>query len=120
MSACMKTLQNSQPLVNTQIQTTVLVIFSVSLLFIGIGQTAITTLGIPYIDDNVKAAQSSLYIAITIGVRILGPLLGYYLGSYCTTKFVDLSQDVDTSDSNFIGAWWLGKMQFFTIYHDYA
>jgi MFS family permease len=112
MSDCISSLQNSQPIVNTKIQTTVFVILSVSLLFIGIGQTALTTLGIPYIDDNVKAAQSSLYIAITIGVRILGPLLGYYLGSYCLTRYVDLSKDVDTKDVNFIGAWWLGKMHF--------
>jgi fucose permease len=95
---------------NTKIQSIVFVTFSVSLLFIGIGQTALATLGIPYIDDNVKSAQSAAYIAITIGVRILGPLLGYYLGSYCTTISVDLSQNVNTIDNNFIGAWWLGKL----------
>lgn len=88
---------------------------SLSLLLIGIGQTALMTLGIPFIDDNVKAAQSSLYIAITIGVRILGPLLGYYLASYCLSLYVDLSQDVDPSDNNFIGAWWLGKIPTYTF-----
>lgn len=86
-----------------------MLILSLSLLFIGIGQTALMTLGIPFIDDNVKAAQSSLYIAITIGVRILGPLLGYYLASYCLTLYVDLNKHVDPNDNNFIGAWWLGK-----------
>jgi MFS family permease len=100
---------SQQPSLNTKIQSIVFVTFSVSLLFIGIGQTALATLGIPYIDDNVKSAQSATYIAITIGVRILGPLLGYYLGSYCTTISVDLSQNVNTIDNNFIGAWWLGK-----------
>lgn len=86
-----------------------LVILAVSLLGIGIGQTAIATLGIPYIDDNVKSKQSPLYMAITIGVRILGPALGYYLGSICIRQYVDLSMDVDHTDPNFIGAWWLGK-----------
>lgn len=86
-----------------------LVILAVSLLGIGIGQTAIATLGIPYIDDNVKSKQSPLYMAITIGVRILGPALGYYLGSICIRQYVDLSMNVDHTDPNFIGAWWLGK-----------
>lgn len=87
-----------------------LVILAVSLLGIGIGQTAIATLGIPYIDDNVKSKQSPLYMAITIGVRVLGPALGYYLGSFCIRLYVDLSKDVDHTDPNFVGAWWLGKL----------
>lgn len=40
---------------------TVLIIFFVSLLFIGIGATAVYTLGIPYIDDNVATRESPLY-----------------------------------------------------------
>lgn len=86
-------------------------ILAVSLLGIGIGQTAIATLGIPYIDDNVKSKQSPLYMAITIGVRVLGPALGYYLGSLCIRQYVDLTMEVDHTDPNFIGAWWLGKFR---------
>lgn len=88
----------------------VLAILAVSLLGIGIGQTAIATLGIPYIDDNVKSKQSPLYMAITIGVRILGPALGYYLGSICVRLYVDPGKDVSHTDPNFVGAWWLGKL----------
>lgn len=87
----------------------VLGILAVSLMGIGIGQTAIATLGIPYIDDNVKSKQSPLYMAITIGVRVLGPALGYYLGSFCIRMYVDLTKNVDPTDPNFVGAWWLGK-----------
>lgn len=94
---------------DSELKSVVLVILAVSLLGIGIGQTAIATLGIPYIDDNVKSKQSPLYMAITIGVRILGPALGYYLGSICIRQYVDLSMTVDHTDPNFIGAWWLGK-----------
>lgn len=86
-----------------------MLILAASLCGIGIGQTAISTLGIPYIDDNVKSKQSPLYMAITIGVRVLGPALGYYLGSLCIRHYVDLSVDVDPTDPNFVGAWWLGK-----------
>jgi hypothetical protein len=82
----------------------------VSLLGIGVGQTAIATLGIPYIDDNVKSKQSPLYMAITIGVRVLGPALGYYLGSFCMRIYVDPTLNVNHTDANFIGAWWLGKL----------
>ena len=78
---------------------------------IGIGQTAIATLGIPYIDDNVKSKQSPLYMAVTIGVRILGPALGYYIGSFCMRRFVVLSIDMHHDDPNFIGAWWLGELK---------
>lgn len=86
----------------------VLIILAVSLLGIGIGQTAIATLGIPYIDDNVQSKQSPLYMAITIGVRILGPAIGYYLGSLCMRWSYDFSNRINT-DPGFIGAWYVGK-----------
>lgn len=61
---------------DNDIRSYVLIILAVSLLGIGVGQTAIATLGIPCIDDNVKSKQSPLYMAITIGVRVFGPALG--------------------------------------------
>lgn len=90
--------------------TIVLVLFFISLLGVGFGQTAVYTLGIPYIDDNVANRESPLYFAITIGVRILGPSLGFVLGSFCTRIYVDLSftPDINPSDPRWIGAWWLG------------
>lgn len=39
----------------------VLAIFFISLLGVGMGQTAVYTLGIPYIDDNVASKESPLY-----------------------------------------------------------
>lgn len=97
---------------SSQAQTTnkVLVIFFVSLLGVGMGQTAVYTLGIPYIDDNVASRESPLYFAITIGVRILGPALGFILGSLCTLLYVDLSADpqITQKDPRWVGAWWLG------------
>lgn len=39
----------------------VLAIFFISLLGVGMGQTAVYTLGIPYIDDNVATRESPLY-----------------------------------------------------------
>lgn len=45
----------------SQVTTTVLSIFFVSLFLVGIGATAVNTLGIPYIDDNVAPKESPLY-----------------------------------------------------------
>lgn len=92
---------------NTQI---VLIIFFVSMLGVGIGQTAVYTLGIPFIDDNVASRESPLYFSITIGVRILGPSFGFLLGAFCTSLYADLSTDpvMDTNNPRWVGAWWLG------------
>lgn len=47
---------------HSQITTVVLCIFFMSLLGIGVGQTAVATLGIPYIDDNVASRESPIYL----------------------------------------------------------
>ncbi|XP_031619766.1 solute carrier organic anion transporter family member 74D isoform X2 [Contarinia nasturtii] len=94
---------------HSQIRNVILGIFFMSLLFVGIGQTAVSTLGIPYIDDNVASKESAVYIAITIGVRILGPAAGFILGSFCTRLYVDLSDPgFGPSDPKWVGAWYLG------------
>ena len=48
--------------------------------------------------------------AITIGVRILGPALGFILGSVCTLLYADLSKNpqILPTDPRWVGAWWLG------------
>lgn len=51
-----------------------------------------------------------LNVAITIGVRILGPAAGFILGSFCTRYYVDLSNPgFGPSDPKWVGAWYLGK-----------
>lgn len=69
----------------SQVTNSVLGIFFLSLLMIGLGTTAVNTLGIPYIDDNVAPQESPLYFGITIGIRIFGPVCGFLLGSICTS-----------------------------------
>lgn len=105
--------------INSELKMMVLVILACSLLGIGIGQTAISTLGIPYIDDNVASKDSPMYIAITIGVRILGPAGGFILGSFCTRIAVNLQETaLSPSDPKYIGAWWLGKLFFYFFIYD--
>ncbi|KAL7734099.1 hypothetical protein ACLKA6_011781 [Drosophila palustris] len=96
---------------HTKITVIVLCIFFGSLLSSGIGQTAVATLGIPYIDDNVGSKQSPMYMAVTIGMRILGPASGFIVGSFCTRWYVNFSNPgFDASDPRWIGAWWLGPV----------
>ncbi|RWS28880.1 Solute carrier organic anion transporter family member 1C1-like protein [Leptotrombidium deliense] len=88
-------------------------LFFITRLLIGIGSTAVTTLGIPYIDDNVAPKESPLYFGITIGVRIFGPVFGFLLGALCTGvhvgfPFTEQSTAVTPNDPQWIGAWWLG------------
>lgn len=47
--------------IQAKVTTIVLAIFFISLLGVGMGQTAVYTLGIPYIDDNVATKESPLY-----------------------------------------------------------
>lgn len=49
----------------SNITSIVLLIFTICLLTIGVGQTAVSTLGIPYIDDNVASRESPIYIGKT-------------------------------------------------------
>ncbi len=46
--------------------TVVLAIFFLSLLGIGMGRTAVETLGIPYMDDNVANRESPTYFGIIV------------------------------------------------------
>lgn len=74
--------------IQSKIKTLVLAIFFTSLLGVGMGQTAVYTLGIPYIDDNVASRESPLYFAITIGKRI-----DIYVKYTCITDFLYFQRD---------------------------
>lgn len=102
---------STRPLSQNRITHVVLSVFFISLLFIGIGATAVYTLGIPYIDDNVANRESPLYFGITIGVRIFGPVFGFLLGSYCTSVYVNFpfeTSNLSPGNPHWVGAWWLG------------
>ncbi|XP_031371249.1 solute carrier organic anion transporter family member 74D isoform X2 [Apis dorsata] len=57
--------------IQSKITTVVLAIFFVSLLGVGMGQTAVYTLGIPYIDDNVASRESPLYFGLVLIAAML-------------------------------------------------
>lgn len=55
-----------EQIAHSSIMNIVLPIYFASLLAVGVGQTAIQTLGIPYIDDNVASKESPLYLGKNI------------------------------------------------------
>lgn len=80
----------------------------------GIGETPIGPLGISYIDDFAQEGQSSFYLGILNGIAMIGPIIGFLMGSvfskmYVDIGFVDLSTiRITPKDSRWVGAWWLG------------
>ena len=80
----------------------------------GAGATPLYTLGVTYLDENLKAKLTSLYVGIFYGMTIVGPAVGYLLGGmfldyFCDFDHIDVSTLTITPDSTvWIGAWWLG------------
>ncbi|XP_071503213.1 solute carrier organic anion transporter family member 4A1-like [Diadema antillarum] len=79
----------------------------------GLGAAPLYTLGITYIDENVKPKMTSLYIGIFNGASLLGPAFGYVLGGMFLSIYTDLGVDHESlglqPDSPlFVGAWWMG------------
>ncbi|XP_023221336.1 solute carrier organic anion transporter family member 5A1-like [Centruroides sculpturatus] len=57
--------------------------FALASLLKGFGSTAYYTIGIPYMDDNIKKKQSALYLGICYALRLLGPTFGFVLSAVC-------------------------------------
>nr|XP_033813650.1 solute carrier organic anion transporter family member 1B3-like [Geotrypetes seraphini] len=80
----------------------------------GIGETPIIPLGISYLDDFSKQENVAFYIACVHSIGVIGPLLGFLLGSLCAKLYVDIgfvnpdNLTITPQDSRWVGAWWLG------------
>ncbi|XP_070534287.1 solute carrier organic anion transporter family member 2A1-like [Ptychodera flava] len=90
-----------------------LVCLFLGLLFLGAGFTPIFTLGVSYIDDGVQRKKAPLYFGILYSMYGLGPLIGYPMAGYFTSKYVDFYRvdestvEIDNRDPRWVGAWWL-------------
>ncbi|KAJ7427116.1 hypothetical protein WISP_09534 [Willisornis vidua] len=82
----------------------------------GIGEAPIMPLGVSYIDDFSKEENSAFYIGLVRSSGMFGPTLGFLLGSFCASLWVDMGVvDVDAisinpKDTRWVGAWWLGLL----------
>ena len=76
----------------------------------GVGYTALTILGLVFVDDNVKKTQAPLYVALISAVRLLGPTGAYLLSSFALSLPENPSSPAiyKKSDPRFLGAWWIG------------
>ncbi|XP_044858043.1 solute carrier organic anion transporter family member 1A2 isoform X2 [Mauremys mutica] len=80
----------------------------------GIGETPIMPLVISYVEDFSKAENSPFYIGCLQVATVIGPFLGFMLGSYCAQLYVDVGfTDIEEvtitlTDARWVGAWWLG------------
>ncbi|CAJ0955370.1 unnamed protein product, partial [Mesorhabditis belari] len=85
-------------------------IMFMSLFFLGVGRTMPWSLGIPLLDDNVKAKNSPLLFGGMSFIRILGPICGFLIGSVCNKFYYTLKPPFGLSpaDPTWIGAWWIG------------
>uniref|UniRef100_A0A914XR68 Solute carrier organic anion transporter family member n=1 Tax=Plectus sambesii TaxID=2011161 RepID=A0A914XR68_9BILA len=85
-------------------------IIFIALFFLGIGRTMPWSLGVPLIDDNVKRKNLPVYFAGMFFIRILGPILGFSIGSFSNRLYYTLETPPGLSprDPTWIGAWWLG------------
>ncbi|XP_064639613.1 solute carrier organic anion transporter family member 74D-like [Lineus longissimus] len=75
----------------------------------GAGPTAIWTLGMSYLDDNAEKEKASLYIGITFGVRMVAPVVGFFIGSIASAYPVSSrAAGFSPQSPSWVGAWWVG------------
>ncbi|VIO99089.1 Uncharacterized protein BM_BM13372 [Brugia malayi] len=80
------------------------------LLILGVGRTMPYSLGLPLIDDNVKRQNLPLYFAGMFFIRILGPFLGFLIGSVVNNYYYSFNvpAGLTSRDPSWIGRWWAG------------
>ncbi|KFP33193.1 Solute carrier organic anion transporter family member 1C1, partial [Colius striatus] len=82
----------------------------------GIGEAPVMPLGVSYIDDFSKEENSAFYIGLVRSSGMFGPTLGFLLGSYCASLWVDIgivdinAISINPKDTRWVGAWWLGLL----------
>ncbi|XP_041589272.1 solute carrier organic anion transporter family member 4A1 isoform X7 [Vulpes lagopus] len=76
----------------------------------GVGATPLYTLGVTYLDENVKSSYSPVYIATFYTAAILGPAAGYLIGGALLNVYTDVGSrtELTTESPLWVGAWWVG------------
>ncbi|KAJ3639424.1 hypothetical protein Zmor_002785 [Zophobas morio] len=76
----------------------------------GIGGSLYYTLGVSYMDDNIKKSKTPALFSFSYFIRMLGPAIGYGLASFCLKLYISptLTPTIDNNDPRWLGAWWLG------------
>ncbi|XP_069175707.1 solute carrier organic anion transporter family member 74D [Procambarus clarkii] len=87
-----------------------LVLFFSSQFFFGVTLSIFYSLGITYLDDNVSKKAYPMYYSAAFMLRILGPVIGFFVGGKCLSVWIDPSQqpNLTRKDPRWYGAWWIG------------
>ncbi|XP_076806458.1 solute carrier organic anion transporter family member 2A1-like [Clavelina lepadiformis] len=82
----------------------------------GMGHTPLHPLGMSFIDDFATARNSGVYIGLVSALSLVGPAVGFLLGSVTASMWVDSGwvtsapPNIDPLDPEWVGAWWLGYL----------
>ncbi|CAL4099398.1 unnamed protein product, partial [Meganyctiphanes norvegica] len=89
------------------------VLLFLSQLLSGVFPAVFYSVGITFFDDNFDKKTTPLFYAVYQMVRVLGPVLGFILGSRCLALWIDPSftPDLNLKDPRWLGAWWLGQIK---------
>ncbi|KAM3872581.1 solute carrier organic anion transporter family member 4A1 [Diretmus argenteus] len=76
----------------------------------GVGATPLYTLGVTYLDENVKSNYAPVYIGVFYTAAIVGPAAGYLLGGYFLNIYTETHVTTELTPENplWVGAWWIG------------
>ncbi|XP_078360965.1 solute carrier organic anion transporter family member 4A1-like [Oculina patagonica] len=85
-------------------------LFILGMVVAGAGCTPMFALGIPYMDENVSAKVSPLYVGIFVAGGIAGAAVGFVLLSKFLAMFVEpgVQTSLTMLDKRWVGNWWLG------------
>ncbi|NXJ09578.1 SO2B1 protein, partial [Odontophorus gujanensis] len=92
----------------------VLLVMFIAQVLLGIGGVPIQPFGISYIDDFASERNSPLYLGILFSLTVVGPGVGFMLGSGMLRFYVDIDKvsgdevQLTNRDPRWVGAWWLG------------
>lgn len=68
-----------------------MMVFVLGQLLIGVGGSPVYSLGSTFLDDNVTHKNSGIYLAIFYGFATLGPGLGFLIGGYFLSIYIDIN-----------------------------
>ncbi|XP_077984744.1 solute carrier organic anion transporter family member 3A1-like [Glandiceps talaboti] len=101
---------------NSNDSTIAYAFFVAGVLVLGAGYSPLLTLGSAFVDDHAKHETSALYLGIINMMWGVGPVVGTLAGAGCLLLYVDFNRvdesaiDLEQSDQEWVGAWWLGMI----------
>ena len=105
---------------NREAESNWLACFIIAGILTGMGTSVLWTRGATAAEDQTNERKGGVNMSILNGASVAGPLLGLFISVFVLGLWTDLSEhssvDLEPSDPNWIGAWWLPFfIQFFLL-----